>query len=920
MDTSNFLPTKKMSKSHRRKNSQLFLQNKNSSNSVLPQQPASNQSSDEVVRSGSVQPFFDLEREVDSFGFEDVSASELNHPIRNNGSNRLSEDFEPLSQWSNWYLNGKYNYKRRPYFLLVIGVIMLLTMGTLLSYIYWHGPTATERQDPSDFIPDLDDPGSRRNIFTIEEILHGEFSIKEETFHFIDPPEWLKSHDQDPGLYFTVEQKTGQMEFIARQLFDRTFEQKIGKVTFEFEGKRYTTSSIQINYPLTKAIIATNMEKQYRHSSKAYYWLLDIHSGKYTPIRPKEIKDRLVYLNYAHFSPHYNYIDFNYNNDLYFFGVESPSTVYRITNDGSNIIRNGITDWVYEEEVLSTDRSVWWAPDDSRFIFTKLNDVNVSTYEIDKYALKKENKDKNYVEYPVPGSPNPTIELYQFDISAGVLYTVTTDLELDQPILYYAKFVSPTQFLYKVTDRTSRYLKVKVYELDQNKVHLLNAMDTAAFNGWVEKSKNVFSIPPNKVSKDFGFLDIHPDRNGFNHIFYYPSMKSSDVKAIQLTFGEWEVSELVGFEYESLKVFFAGNREHPMSQHLYAIDLSKENKHESLELLQDPNKKLDYYSFEISKSGRFAKARYLGPKPLKVKAGSLLEVLDVDSAENNNNNVLSLSDDSNFNESLRTYDLPKTSYSSILLNDGTEINIVEIKPSYIDPERKYPILVSVYGGPGSKTYTTKSSVFFEQAVAQGLDTIVLQIEPRGTGGKGWEFKSWARKNIGHWEPKDIIETTKKYIELNSPHIDTDKVAIWGWSYGGYTTLKTIEQDSADTFKYGIAVAPVTDWLSYDSIYTERYMGLPDLNEEGYENAKIKNISAFEKLTRLFVIHGTADDNVHIENTFSFVDKLNEHSLSNYDMHIFPGSDHSISHHNGSRVLFRKLYNWIKLAFHPRAFQ
>lgn len=868
--------------------------------------------------------------EPETFGFEDVEAR-VEEPIGVvSSSNNGNSNSNALRQWSKWYLHRRFGGTRFTAYILLC-VVVIATLGSVLvlnnnggvSVGKSNGGSTAGQDNGNGNIINDNSPtdGStswskdRRNVFTLENVFAGDFSIKEDTFHFIDPPEWLKSQEEDPGLYFTLEQDHGEVKFVAKQLFDKNFKKVLGKTTFKYNGDEYTISTIQFNYQLTKAIVATDLVRENRHSSTALYWLLDIDSGDFKPLGPHGKSTRLYY---ALFSPHFNFIYFNHENDLYFLPSNSVKSISRITHDGSTNIYNGRSDWIYEEEVFSANIPMWWAPDDSKFIFAKINDTDVDKYQLE-FVTDKKNRDIELMNYPTPGTANPTIQLFYFNLLEGVLYSVAVDEDLKTPIVYYGKFISSNSFLYKVSDRGSNIVKSKVYETDQNKVHLMQEVDMNSYGGWVEKSHDIIDVPPSEVNKAYGYLDILPDKHGFNHIFYFPKIHESHSGGIQLTKGEWEVSSLVGLEYETMRVFYLSNRAHPMAQHVYAADISMKPDPEQISILQDPNKEYNYFEADISKSGRYAKMRYLGPNPMTVKAGSLVDVLDFDNTESNQN-VLTLTDDSKLKTALETYNLPVTSYKSVILDNGVEINYIEIKPSRIDPNRKYPVLVSVYGGPGSRTYNTKSSVSFEQAVAEGLDTIVLQIEPRGTGGKGWNFKSWVKKKIGYWEPRDVISTVEKYVELNRDHINTDKIAVWGWSYGGYTTLKTIELDAGKLFKFAIAVAPVTDWRRYDSIYTERFMKLPNSNEEGYENAIVRDASAFGKIKRLFILHGTADDNVHIENTLTFVDKLNENDVANYDMHIFPNSDHSISHNNASKILFTKLYEWLSNAFHSTTFE
>jgi dipeptidyl aminopeptidase len=178
---------------------------------------------------------------------------------------------------------------------------------------------------------------------------------------------------------------------------------------------------------------------------------------------------------------------------------------------------------------------------------------------------------------------------------------------------------------------------------------------------------------------------------------------------------------------------------------------------------------------------------------------------------------------------------------------------------------------------------------------------VVTLDGYGTGYLGREQRCKVRGNLGHWEAYSQIEAAKMWAAKN--YVDEEKLAIWGWSYGGFMTLKTLETDAGQTFKYGMAVAPVTDWRFYDSIYTERYMHTPQHNPSGYNNATISNMEDLSQNVRFLVMHGVSDDNVHFQNTLQLLDKLDEADVKNYDVHVFPDSDHSIYFHNANRIVY-----------------
>jgi len=204
------------------------------------------------------------------------------------------------------------------------------------------------------------------------------------------------------------------------------------------------------------------------------------------------------------------------------------------------------------------------------------------------------------------------------------------------------------------------------------------------------------------------------------------------------------------------------------------------------------------------------------------------------------------------------------------------------------------------------------AVDFQAYIAANLGYIVVTVDGRGTGFIGREARCIVRGNIGYWEAHDQIETAKMWA--SNKYVDASRIAIWGWSYGGFMTLKTLEQDAGETFSYGMAVAPVTDWRFYDSIYTERYMHTPQTNPGGYDNSSISNVTALSQSVRFLVMHGVADDNVHMQSTLTLLDKLDVAGVENYDVHVFPDSNHGIYFHNANRIVYDKLNNWLINAF------
>ena len=256
-----------------------------------------------------------------------------------------------------------------------------------------------------------------------------------------------------------------------------------------------------------------------------------------------------------------------------------------------------------------------------------------------------------------------------------------------------------------------------------------------------------------------------------------------------------------------------------------------------------------------------------------------------------------------------SHDLPEKIYSTVNI-DGNDLQVVERRPKNFDPNKKYPVVFHLYNGPASQTVDKRFTVDFQSYMASNLGYIVVTVDGRGTGFAGRKIRCAIRNNIGYYEARDQIETAKKWKA--KPYVDGDKMAIWGWSYGGFMTLKVLETDAGETFKYGVAVAPVTDWRYYDSVYTNRYMHTPQHNPGGYENATITDVKALSKNVRFLMMHGVADDNVHMQSSLVLLDKLDMGGISNYDFHAFPDSDHSIFFHNANKMVYgRKFLHTLK---------
>lgn len=746
--------------------------------------------------------------------------------------------------------------------------------------------------------------------------------------------EWLNQDqcpDKDTGYYLT---RGSKGSFIIKKHSSKEQHVLIENIQFTFNSNFFYINEIILNpaKPFDDVnayhIVITNVLPQWRHLKFSLYWLFKPVTNEFIPIQKEAVQldnfkpSNLTKLHFALFSPDGEKILFAVDHDLFIQDIKSLE-ISPITDSGSSSLFNGKPDWVYEEEILSADKMVWWSPDSKTIVYGSLNETDVFKYEIDYFV--KDGSDigmsnhfdesdstinevnqypiKKLFYYPKPGTKIPKLEMYKYSVEDKKLKLLKFDKKFHDYILYDATWINNDNFLLKITDRTSSQQSKQVLTVSSDEHKEIEFVDAAKeFGGWIDK------LSPITLVKD-GYIDKITVHNR-THMAYYEHPLSRTPKLLTSS-SDWDILDLAPVVYNSNEklVYTLSNINGSMDSHLIAVDL---NCHIQFVLGGDKGGK---YEFSGDSKGHFLTLEYLGPE---LPWQKVISTGDLHVHDNMNDYLATLPMKSNFQTfkaEAQKYNLPTKLYKTVK-HKGVEINVAEILPPNFDPKRtrKYPILVNAYGGPGSQSVTKTFGLGFEESISASLDAIVLQIDPRGTDGKGWKYKSYGYENIGHWEGRDIITITSEYIKKNKKIINQEAVAIWGWSYGGFTTLKTLELDEGKTFKFGMAVAPVTNFLFYNAFYTERYMNLPKDNDKYTTDSLVKSIDSFKSITRLLMMHGTADDNVHLQNLLWLLDKFNVNNIENYDVHFFPDNDHSIHYNNADTIVFDKLTHWLQDAF------
>ena len=667
---------------------------------------------------------------------------------------------------------------------------------------------------------------------------------------------------------------------------------------FQVGGRDVHVDNVWPSEDLKKVLVISESQKNWRHSYTGLYWIFDVESQQAEPLDPAKPGGRI---QLAKWSPQSDAIVFTRDNNMYLRKITS-NTVTQITSDGGPELFYGVPDWVYEEEVFAGNSVTWWSETGDYLAFIRTNDSAVPEYPIQYFVSRPSGKDpepgkESYPEvrqlkYPKAGAPNPIVDLRFYDVAKQEVFSVTTNDDFpdkDRLITELVWVGKDGKVIVKNTNRESDILKVALIDVVQRTSKVVRTRDIDKVDGgWFEVSETTMYIPSDPLNDrpHAGYIDtvIH---EGYDHLGYFTPLDNPD--PIMLTSGPWEVVNAPSaVDLVSNMVYFIATKDSSIQRHVYSVNLDGSG----MQHISNADKE-GYYDVSFSTGSGFALLSYDGPD---------IPWQEVRSTPSYKGHLWEYQVEANeeLAQMAAEHELPIETYSTINI-DGIDLNVVERRPPHFDERKQHPVLFQLYGGPGSQTVKKKFEVDFQSYVASDLGYIVVTFDGRGTGFLGRKARTIIKGHIGFYEGLDQITAARMWASKS--YVDPERIAIWGWSYGGFMALKTLELDGGETFKYGMAVAPVTDWRYYDSIYTERYMHTPQNNPDGYLNTTINNTTALQNNVRFLIMHGIADDNVHMQNSLTLLDKLDLAGVENYDVHVFPDSDHNINFHNSKKVVF-----------------
>ncbi len=628
-------------------------------------------------------------------------------------------------------------------------------------------------------------------------------------------------------------------------------------------------SDYSINKTDDKILIATNSTPIYRHSFTSVYYLFDIASKSLIKISDNPIQEPLLNKNGSK-------IAYAFENNLYVFDVASKKTT-QITKDGKkNAIINGITDWVYEEEFAFV-RAFDWNADGTKLAYIKFDESDVPVFSMDIYGEDLYPQQQVF-KYPKAGENNSKVSLHLYDVSKAS----TQNVALNAETAYYIPRIKFTN--------NANVLSVQTLNRHQNQLNLLfvdvNSGKTSTI--LTEKDKAYVDITDNLTFLNDNSFIWTSEKDGYNHIYHYNN--DGSLKK-QVTNGNWEVTNYYGYNKSNETIYYQSVENGSTKRDVYSIQLNGSSK-KQLSSQNGTN------SATFSPDFKY----FINNHSSSTKAPSYT-LVDASTGRN----VKEILNNAALEDKLKKFDLPKKEFTTFKNEVGNELNGYMIKPKNFDAKKKYPVLLYQYSGPGSQEVADSwndSNDYWHMMLAQ-KGYIVVCVDGRGTGFKGANFKKVTQKELGKFEVADQIFVAKQLAKES--FVDANRIGIWGWSFGGFMSSNALFQAN-DVFKTAIAVAPVTSWRFYDSVYTERFMTTPQENASGYDNNS--PITHADKLKGNFLlIHGTADDNVHVQNAMLLINKL-VYLNKNFDWLIYPDKNHGIYGGKTREQLYTKMTDYI----------
>ncbi|NXL80260.1 DPP4 peptidase, partial [Leptocoma aspasia] len=719
---------------------------------------------------------------------------------------------------------------------------------------------------------------SSGKTYTLQNYLNNDYKYKTHNLEWISGNEYLHRADNGDILCISAENGTSSV-ILANTTLDK-----------------YQASAVTLSPDQKFALLQYSYTKLWRHSFTASYHIYNFSSSSILDggLLPNDTQ-------YISWSPVGHKLAYVWNNNVYVKTSPTAEAVQITQNGEENKIFNGIPDWVYEEEMFGTHSALWWSPNGNFLAYASFNDTEVPVIEYSFYSEDTLQYPKTIkIPYPKAGATNPTVRFFIVD---------TTSLPASNPVEIFppAEIESRDHYLSVVTWVTDERICLQWLRRIQNfSVLTVCDFENATWScpkekqlteesttGWIGRFQpSVPHFAPDNAS----YYKVFSDTAGYKHIHYINGSQAP----VAITSGKWEVISIEAVTNTFLYYISNENREMPGGRNLYKVLLESSPKFTKCVSCNLDQERCQYYSVSFSKDTQYYQLNCLGP-------GLPMSTLH----RSTDDEVLRyLENNTELENSLKDIQMPSKKIDSLSIG-GYNLWYQMILPPHFDSSKKYPLLLDVYAGPCSQKVDQVFRISWATYLASTEQIIVASFDGRGSGYQGDEIMHAINRRLGTYEVEDQIAAARKFSEMS--FVDKDRIAIWGWSYGGYVTSMVLGSGSG-VFKCGIAVAPVSRWQYYDSIYTERYMGLPTANDnlKNYNSSTVMARAEKFKEVEYLLIHGTADDNVHFQQAAQISKALVDAEVD-FQAMWYTDKDHSISG-QAHKHIYTHMSHFIKQCF------
>ncbi|CAH8600351.1 unnamed protein product [Heterobilharzia americana] len=707
-------------------------------------------------------------------------------------------------------------------------------------------------------------------------------------------------------------------------LDSRTLEEKLLLSNLTIMEKSTFAGIFSVAQDLSAIVLAYDLKDRSRHSGKSKYDILRLKwSENGTSVEQRievGIIDKAIeqpYLNLIKWSPKCDRLAFVYRKNVYLLLNPFDASKKKLVNVTHSLPQSdflyGVSTWLYEEEVLDTNEALWWSKSGKYLVITGFDQTNVSTYEILKFDGEHEFENNNVkVKYPMAGETslynNPVVALYLYDSDSQTLEIIPRPEPVPQDgLMVLARWMDDDIFIHAWTNRIQNRGWICVFSRSLNESWVL--FKTGYKNGWVNLMKQTRTEPLINQEQREMLIVLPRDysEKAYRGIakLKIPTKPEAPQTPKWMVMPEFDVKDILYYDGVD-EIIFIGTGPDPKNAHIYWTSLSRKN----MSCLTCDNVNYTYNLGEVFPNGKYFIQDVKGSSVPK----TMLKRIDRNSSGTDNFTVSStfikyFVNNAEFEAFVNSRALPRITYTKLTLRQGTRHQIdVEAKlylPPELDPAHitQYPLLLYTYGGPTNQVVSTKFIMDWITYISATAKVIVALVDGRGTGGRGRVFEHSIYKKLGVVEIEDQLDSVRALIR-RFHYINESQVGAYGWSYGGFTVGHLLTRPENEWIRCGISVAPVTDFRYYSTVYTERYLGRFIDEPDAYARTAIRNVKNLASKGYLLV-HGTADDNVHLINTARLTKELIAASVD-VDLMIYPDDNHFLSKGRNLEHLYRKM--------------